>query len=181
MEIRAPVAGVVIPPPPRDGGQGADGKLPLWSDSALAKKNLGAHLQETDLVCQLGDPGHMEAVMFVDQADIELVREQQDVEIKLDAYPYQLYQTRIEEIARRNVNYSPPSLSNQAGGDLPTQTDPKTGAQKLVHASYQARAGGRRRRARLRHARHGQDLPRLETVRLRAVWRWLTRTFNFEL
>jgi hypothetical protein len=124
----------------------------------------------------------MEAVMFVDQGDIELVLEKQNVEIKLDAYPYHVYESAIEEISRRDVEYSPQSLSNQAGGDLATQTDPQTGAQKLVHASYQARAPlddpnrilvtGMRGTAKI--------YPGWKPLGWRA-WRWMTRTFNFEM
>ncbi len=182
LEIRAPVAGLIIPPPPRDGSGGADGMLPEWSGSLLMDKNLGARLKESDLVCQVGDPKKMEVVLFVEQADIELVHEGQDVEVKLDAYPYKRYQSQIEEIARRDVKYSPASLSNQAGGDLATQTDPETGAQKLVHASYQARAplddsqgvlvSGMRGSAKIH--------PGWKPLGWR-FWRWMTRTFNFEL
>jgi putative peptide zinc metalloprotease protein len=182
LEIRAPVAGMIIPPPPRDGGGGADGKLPAWSGSPLSEKNLGARLEESELVCQVGDPSSMEALMFIEQADIELVHEELEVEIKLDAYPYQIYTSTIEEISRRDVKYSPESLSTQAGGALATQTDPETGAQKLVHASYQGRApiddpnhvlvSGMRGTAKI--------YPGWKPLGFR-FWRWMTRTFNFEM
>lgn len=182
LEIRAPVAGVIIPAPPRDGSKGGKGTLPLWSGSALMERNLGARLEESDVVCQVGDPTRMEAVLIIDQADMELVRESQEVDIKFDAYPYQVYKSTIEEISRRDVEQLSPSLSNQAGGRLATQTDPETGAQKLVHASYQARAPvddpqgvivtGMRGTAKI--------YPGWKPLGWRA-WRWLTRTFNFEM
>jgi putative peptide zinc metalloprotease protein len=182
LEIRAPIAGLIIPPPPRDGGSRGDGRLPAWSGSPLMEKNLGARLEESDLVCQIGDPARMEVVMFIEQADIELVREEQEVEIKLDAYPYQVYATTIEEIARRDVKYSPESLSTQAGGALATQTDPETGAQKLVHASYQARAPLDDPRQVLVSGMRGtaKIYPGWKPLGWR-FWRWITRTFNFEM
>jgi putative peptide zinc metalloprotease protein len=182
LEIRAPAAGTIIPPAPRDGSKGGPGTLPLWSGSPLAEKNLGARLEESDLVCQVGDPTRMEAVLFIDQGDMELVRESQKVEIKLDAYPYQIYTSTIEEIARRDVEYSPPSLSNHAGGRLATQTDPETGAQKLVHASYQARASVVDPRGVVVSGMRGtaKVYPGWKPLGWR-IWRWMSRTFNFEM
>ncbi|MBW3597652.1 MAG: HlyD family efflux transporter periplasmic adaptor subunit, partial [Planctomycetes bacterium] len=182
LQIRAPIAGTIIPPPPRDGDKGGQGTLPVWSGSPLSAKNLGARLEESDLVCQVGDPSQMEAVLFIDQGDMELVRESQDVEIKLDAYPYQIYTSTIEEIARRDVEYSPPSLSNQAGGRLATQTDPQTGAQKLVNASYQARAPLDDPRGVIVSGMRGtaKVYPGWKPLGWR-MWRWLTRTFNFDM
>jgi putative peptide zinc metalloprotease protein len=182
LEIRAPIAGLIIPPPPRDGGSEAEGRLPIWSGTALSEKNVGARLEESDMLCQVGDPSQFEAVLIVDQADIELVQEGQKVQIKFDADPYQKYASIIEEIARRDVEYLPPSLSNQAGGDLATQTDPKTGAQKLVHASYQARAPLNEPDALIVSGMRGTAYvyPGWKPLGWR-FWRWMTRTFNFDL
>ena len=54
-----------------------DEKLPAWSGTPLDPENLGATLEQGVLFCQIGDPKRLEAVLVIDQADRNIVREGQ--------------------------------------------------------------------------------------------------------
>ena len=73
LSLDSPVAGVVIPPvamPARP----EVGELSGWSGLPFDAKNLGCFLETGTLFCLIGQPDTMEAVLVVDQTDIEFVR-----------------------------------------------------------------------------------------------------------
>ncbi len=150
LTLVAPIDGVVLPPPKVPDKGAGDGQLAGWSGTPLDKENLGCLLEESVLLCQVGDPDQLEAFLVIDQADIEYVREALDdqlakgkrprVEIKLDELPHHTLHTEIIEIAQDALEVAPRRLSTKSGGDLPTVTDPDTGIERPQSASYQARA-----------------------------------------
>ncbi len=124
-------------------------------------------------------------MMAVDQADINSIHAGQPVRIKLDAYADQVFETVIEsedDISRKPMPVSPESMAMQTGGALATQTDPSSGMARPLSATYQVKvplpAGmrefkiGQRGRAKISAA--PQSLGQ-------RCWRYLTRTFHFEL
>ncbi len=190
LRLTAPAAGVVLPPPwspPRDE---SDGRLAPWSGTPLEPRNLGSLLEPGTLFCQVGDPARMEAVLVIDQADVELVREGQEVDLLVDAIPHRTIARRVEdghaapltvaEIAQSDLKISPRRLSTKAGGELATRTD-SGGLERPISAAYQARVPldnpegvlrtGLRGTARIRTADQtlGERLWRLamQTVRVR--------------
>ena len=70
-----------------------EGRLPGWTGSPLAPKNLGAAYTDGELICRIGDPAELEALLVVDQADIDLVDAamakdaKPEVKLEADAYP----------------------------------------------------------------------------------------------
>jgi len=180
LSLTAPVNGTVLPPPEVH-NRPSGGELPNWSGTPLERKNLGAHLTNTVLFCQIGDPRKMQAVLVIDQDDIELIRENDAVDIKLDELPNRTFSSRIEEIANLDLKVTPRQLSNKTGGELITKTD-ESGEERPQSTSYQARAPldnadglmyiGLRGRAKI-HVRW-------QTLAGRG-WRYFTRTFNFKL
>ncbi|OHB78884.1 MAG: hemolysin D [Planctomycetes bacterium RBG_16_64_10] len=181
LTLAAPVAGTVLPPPPRPASSPEGGRLPSWSGSLLEPRNLGATITDSALFCEIGDPRRLEAVLVIDQSDIERIVIGQEVEVKLDALPGRTFAGRIEEMARTNLQVAPRSLSNQAGGDLATRTD-AAGVTHPLSTSYRARVPlddvdvalqlGLRGRAKV-HA-GWQTLGR-------RLWRYLSHTFHFLL
>jgi putative peptide zinc metalloprotease protein len=140
LTIVAPTSGTIIPPPSRqDKISTAQGRLPTWQGTPFDKRNRGALLTPTDLICQIGDPTHMDAVLIIDQAYVDLVREDQKVRVLLEAYTRKAFETQIEEIASTEVKFVPQSMSTQASGRLETKADP-SGQMRPLNTSYQARA-----------------------------------------
>lgn len=182
LELIAPIAGTVLPPPAKNDRKGPEGRLSGWTGSPFDLKNRGAHLSAGELLCLIGDPRKVEGVLVVDQSDVDLIRLGDEVEIKLDSYPTRTFTTKIKQIANDELEISPPSLSIQHGGELDTRTD-ETGMQRPLHTSFQARTEplevdeqliqlGMRGRAKVS--------AQWQTIGWR-IYRFAVRTFHFDL
>ena len=130
LRLVAPVAGMVLPPPLTTHHEPTDEKLPAWSGTPLDPENLGATLEQGVLFCQVGDPKRLEAVLVVDQADRNMMREGQSVDLKLEGFPSTTWHSEIKEIAESELKVTPQRLSTQHGGELPSKMDPHTGVEK---------------------------------------------------
>jgi putative peptide zinc metalloprotease protein len=135
--LRAPHSGTILPPP-EIGLDHAEGRLPRWSGSPFDAKNRGSFLNTGELFCLVGDPSQMEAVIVVDQADIEFVSEGDHVELLVDELPGTIFEGTIEEISRADLKHSPRNLSSKTGGELATTTN-ADGVERPLSTSYQAR------------------------------------------
>jgi putative peptide zinc metalloprotease protein len=136
----SPGNGTIIPPPLRtDKMSESAGKLKTWEGTPFDEKNNGALLTPTDLICQIGDPHQMDAVLIVDQAYIDLVKKDQKVRVLLEAYTRRAYDSKIEEIASTEVKFVSRGMSTQASGRLETKAD-AAGQFRPLNTSYQARA-----------------------------------------
>jgi putative peptide zinc metalloprotease protein len=182
LRLVAPVKGMVLPPPFTPRRDDPDEKLPAWSGTPLDRENIGAHLEAGALFCQVGDPKRLEAVLIVDQADRNLVYEGLPVDIKLEGFPHRTLHTEIKEIAESELKVSPQRLSTKSGGDLATKTDPRTGAEKPMSTSYQARSAIDDADGLYQLGLRGQARVHTRWLSLGArLWRLLSHTFNFKL
>ena len=87
LTLTSPREGFVIAPPSRNGARGGDDRLPSWSDTPLDEKNQGIHLMPSDPFCQVADTKKLEAILAIDQSDVDLVHPELFVKIKLDGLP----------------------------------------------------------------------------------------------
>ena len=71
LQLVALRAGTVMPPHAKQKREDPDGQLPAWSGTPLEPENLGAFLPISTLFCQIGEPQQMEAILVIDQSDIE--------------------------------------------------------------------------------------------------------------
>ena len=139
LKIKAPVAGVVLPPAEKITKPAPNGELPDWSGSPFDRENAGAYLTEDVVLCRVGDPTRMEAQVVIDQDDIEFIEEGQEIDIQLNELPGETLRSKVASKSETELNQSPEKLSAKAGGDLPTKTDP-TGAEVPLNTSYQVSA-----------------------------------------
>ncbi len=182
LQLTAPRDGVVLPPPWVPKREDPSGKLSKWHGTPFEPQNMGCYLEEGTRFCLVGDPEQMEAVLIIDQSDIDFVAPGQEVEIKLDHLPFETFHGKIEKIAEEEMEFSPRRMAAKQGGEVPTKTDPETGVERPASTSYYAGVHlpdpddlfrtGLRGRAKV-HVRK-------QTLGQR-VWRLLTRTFNFKL
>lgn len=182
LTIVSPGEGTVIPPPSRqDKMSQAQGKLPTWDGTPFDEKNHGALLTPTDLICQIGDPHKMDAVLIVDQAYIDLVKKDQKVQVLLEAYTRRAYDSHIEEIAYTEVKFVSRGMSTQAQGRLETKADP-SGQFRPLNTSYQVRAPLEDEHQSLQAGMQGQAriYTGWQTIFNRAS-RYITKTFHFDL
>jgi putative peptide zinc metalloprotease protein len=181
LEFVAPVDGVVLPPPevPKAPDRGT-GELPRWSGSPLQDSNLGAFLSPPALFCQIGDPRKWEAHLAIDQDDIEFIRPQLPVAIKLDELPYETFHTTIAEIGPE-MKFTPKQLSSKSGGELMSQQD-ETGTERPISTSFQARADLVDETGSLIEGLRGTAKISAPWQPLgKRLWRYVMRTFNFTL
>ena len=85
LVIRAPRAGVVLPPADRDD---KNEPVPTWTGTLLDAENLGCELQTGDVLCVIGEPRTMDAIVFVAQGDDELIQTGQPARLYVDAFPH---------------------------------------------------------------------------------------------
>ncbi len=181
LHLVARRGGVVFPPPSMPKRPRQDGKLTTWNGTPLEKRNLGATFQPGTLFCQIGDPGKFDAILVVDQSDIESIHLDQKVKVMLDESPGKVYEGEITEISPEEMKALPKQLSNKSGGSLETKTD-ESGVSKPASTSYEARVP-------LDDA-EGILIPGLKgEAKISAdfhslgwrTWRFLQRTFHFKL
>ena len=137
LRLVAPRDGVVLPPPSVKPQPDAGGKLPSWTGNALDDRNLGAMFQEGTVLCMVGDPERFEAVMVVDQTEMEFIADGQRVDLKLDAFPWQTFTGTVDQIAETHIEAGSERLSVKAGGQVPTETD-SSGREVPISTSYEA-------------------------------------------
>ena len=206
LRLTAPMAGTVLPPPwTAERPEDPEGGLPSWSGTPLEPENLGAHLDETVLFCQIGDPKKLEAILVIDQGDIQFVHGNETardangetvrdangetvekpgnrVDIKLDELPGETLHGIISEVSPSDLKVSSRRLSNKGGGTLATKTDP-SGAERPLSTSYQARVSIDDPNGLLRLGLRGQariHSDQGQTLWQRA-WRLITQAFSFKL
>lgn len=139
LTLESPVDGMVIPPAARASSPGEEGELPTWTGSPFDERNRSAFLSAGDQFCRIGEPGKLEAVLILDQHDIELIHTGQQVQIQLDAYAGDKLSSEITEISETDLRVSSRSASTQSGGGLATRTD-ASGKLRPLSTSYEASA-----------------------------------------
>ncbi len=181
LVLKAPRAGLVLPPETVDERPDPGGRLSAWSGSAISKKNLGATYAEGTVLCMVGDPQHFEAVMIVDQTEVEFVERGQQVDLKLNAFPFETFTGTVDEIAETHIEVGSERLSVKAGGSIPTTTD-EMGREVPISTSYEV-------------LMHLDDPGNLLTPGMRGnarivvgrrtvgqwLWRLFWQTFNFRM
>ncbi|MFO0921701.1 MAG: hemolysin D [Pirellulales bacterium] len=198
LKVVSGAQGIVVEPPSKEApkGQGAADQLPTWTGSPFAIENTNAYFAESDLICLVGrqNPAsvgakgiqdQMEAVIIIDQGEIELIDEGgkgDDVYIMLDAAPLSTLHglLRRENISKTELKEVPPNLSLQSGGRLDTKMD-ADGKLKPISTSYQARISLDDHEIPLRAGYRGQAKIYLGWKSL--GWRLkriVMKTFNFE-
>jgi putative peptide zinc metalloprotease protein len=136
--LKAEKDGVVIPPPMHPKSPN-DTRLPTWSGTPLEQQNVGATLKQGTVFCRVADPDKYEAVLYVDQSDIDQLHIDEKVKIMLDQLPGVVFHTTVTEKSTDPVKYTPKALSNKSGGTVETKSD-ESGASRPASVLYQATA-----------------------------------------
>ncbi len=181
LELKAEASGTVMPPPEKPRRPDPNQQLVGWTGSPLEPENQGCFLGDGELFCLIGDPEQLEALLVIDQSDRVFVAEGQKVELQLEELPWQHLFTEVQQISTKPLNESPRHLSNKAGGQLATQTDP-SGVERPMSTSYPAQAFLPDPQGLLRIGLTGQAKIHAGYRTLgQRFWRFVTQTFNFKL
>ena len=178
LRLVSPADGIVLPPRPQTAPAVA-GELVSWTGTPLDERNRGAYLDTGSLFCLIGDPTRTEAILIVDQIDVEFVQVGQTARIQLDQWPSAILSGTITEVAEVDLKVTPRELI--AHEDLPTRAD-AAGVERPLNASYQARVQLSEHDARLLIDAQGRGKIDAGAMTLgRRLYRFLARTFRLEL
>jgi putative peptide zinc metalloprotease protein len=114
LALVAPAAGVVIPAPALDRRTPNDGRLPTWSGVLLDEPNRGAWVEPGTLVCLVGDPAKLSAVLLVDDTDVARLAVGQNVRMILEQVPGRVLTGEVVDVARRDVKRSDSAMTARA-------------------------------------------------------------------
>jgi len=182
LRLVTPRSGTILPPTLVPKQTQGDAQLPTWWGSPLEPENLGATLMNGTKFCQIGDPKWLEARLVIDQGDVELVAPGQRVDVLLTQMAHLRYVSEIEKVSREDLKSSPVHLSSLHGGGLPTKMD-EGGTPRPIGLVFEAVVPlPEDDRDLLRIGLVGQAKITTEPRTLgNRIWRYFSRTFNFEL
>lgn len=183
LQVTSKEGGVIMPPPskPVPKQVEAEEQLPTWSGNPFDNKNKEAFFSEADLLCLVAEPGRMEAVLVVDQHDIDLVEEGDEADIKIDSARLKVFSGKIEKISEMEMSVAPESMGIQTGGRVDTEMD-ASGRLRPISTSYQARVPLENVEVPLRIGYRGQAKIYVgwKSVGWR-IYRFFARTFRLEM
>ncbi|MEM8945535.1 MAG: HlyD family efflux transporter periplasmic adaptor subunit [Planctomycetota bacterium] len=104
LTLRAPRDGVLIAPPDVSRDQSAEGVLSNWTGTPLQTRNLGSWVEAGTLIAQVADHEKFEALVMIDQADVEDVRTGQIVQLRPESSPWHLLEGEVIQVGRRSTN-----------------------------------------------------------------------------
>jgi len=179
--IKSPTSGTIMPAPYHPAETDEEENLATWSGTPLDVRNTGAFYNSGTLVCHVGDPTQLEAILVIDQSDIEFVGNGQNVEIFVEHLPGRQFESRVDQISRMEMKNSPRNLSSKTGGNLDTRTD-AAGRERPLSTSFEVSAPLNDAEHVLRIGGSGQGRIHVghQTIGKR-VWRYICRTFSFEM
>jgi putative peptide zinc metalloprotease protein len=133
--IKSPANGRILPPRKRK-QEAPEGQLASWTGRPLDEENLGCHLEAGTTLCHIGSPSQVEAVVVLEQSDVEFISTGQRVLLALDQLPGETVWGTVEQISDSNLDIVAPELI--AAGAIPTVMD-EQGNARPVNAPYLAR------------------------------------------
>lgn len=106
LTLTAPLAGTVIPVPNAPPRATQDGRLATWSGNLLDEANRGALVEPGTLVCLVGDPQNLSAVLLVDDTNVPRLEPGQRVRLTLDQAPGKILTGEVLDVARHDAESS---------------------------------------------------------------------------
>ncbi len=183
LTIKAPVTGTLVAAPRVENRKTDSGALARWFGTPLEHRNIGAVLDQSTLVGRIiPDHRKMEAVLAIDQSEIEFIQRNQPVKLWVYQLPGTIFEsTTSTSISPTKMKSVPKALSSRFGGDLVSTlnelgTDVPQSTTYLVNVSIDSQncliVDGATGRAKIRVGS--------QTIAQR-FWRAACRTFRFEL
>jgi putative peptide zinc metalloprotease protein len=176
LTLSAPEAGTVIAAPLVHEAKPAGGRLSKWSGAILDSENRGTWVEPGTLVCLIGNPARLSAVLLVDDAEAQRVEPGQTVRMQLDELPGQVIEGTVVEVARRDAEATAAAASLRA--DLaPLLTGLVPAGSSATH--YEVRVAFDTPTQKLVIGGRGEAKIAAQEVTLaRRMLRWFSRTFR---
>ena len=182
LVVRAPADGLLLSAPEVPGENPESGKLGSWHGSPLEPRNLGAWVDRQTLVGKVvANPGKMEAILAIDQSEIEFVQSEQPVELIVHQLPAVMHRSVTQTISPTKMLDVPSQLSSRHGGDLLTRVN-SDGKDVPESTTYLVSVPLENPEYKIVPGSTGVAKIRVGSQTIgRRLYRWLGRTFQFEL
>ena len=182
LKVVATQAGYIIPPTKLPEDDDESGDLVQWHGYPLEQRNEGCFLDASTIVARIvPDPDKFEAVLTVDQSDIEYVDSGQEVELLLHTSPWRSVMAETQSIASTKMKSVPKGLSSRFGGDLVTTQD-DSGTDIPHSATFQISVPFTAEDMLIVDGCTGKAKVRAGSQTIgRRVWRLAQKTFRFDL
>ena len=182
LKVNASCAGYLAPPDYIPKNNAEEGKLSSWYGYPTEDRNVGCYLDQSTVIGKvIADKTQMEAVLVVDQADIEFVSTGQEVELFLNSASWETVKAVVANVSTAKMKSVPKGLSSRFGGQVISSQN-KDGVDAPNSATFQVSVPfedpstsyvqGTTGRAKIRSGSR--------TIGNR-LWRLLQQTFRFEL
>ena len=103
LTIRAPRDGVIVAPPKVERETEGESRLTTWAGSPLKERNLGCWIEPGTLIAQVADSQQLEALVMIDQSDVEAVQVGQTVKLQLDGVPLSILTGEVVQVGQRST------------------------------------------------------------------------------
>ena len=114
LQLTAPMDGTIIAPPALE-QDAPEGSLSTWSGSPLDPKNLGCWIEPGTVLCMVGDPKSLKALVTVDETDAPEIERGQRVRILVASAPVRIVEGEVTDVARRgNLRSAEDSIDRRA-------------------------------------------------------------------
>jgi putative peptide zinc metalloprotease protein len=183
MTLCAPVSGEVVSAGYVEARQDEQsGRLAGWYGHPLENRNRGAWLESGTIVCTIvPDEAVAEAILAIDQSDIEFINSGNKVDLWLSQSPAKRYRSAIDRISAVEMKVVPRGLSSRFGGGLQCTSDDE-GRDVPASTTYQVRVPLQELEAVVSIGATGRARIRTSSQTIgRRIWRVLCTTFRFDL
>ena len=181
LEISAKTSGVLISPAVVKKPESESGDLASWHGVPLEKRNRGAYLEQRTLLGHIiPNESGMEAVLAIEQEDIEFVQFDQDVQLWVDQLANTTLKSKTNQISPVKMESVPKALSNQFGGRVYTTKGPD-GEERPENTTYQVSVPIQGAQSLLNGATGKAKVHVGYQTIGEKLWQVACRTFRFEL
>jgi len=182
LTVRSPIGGTILAAESVQPQNDAADRLPGLVGHALQPRNQNAVLLKQTLVCQVvPDFQNWEAILLVDQNDVEFAKVDQDVKVWLSGIPSEIFQLKVQEVAVDPVDTVPDFLAGQNGGSIDASKT-ASGGWRPASAKFQVKVA--LKKGELDFIKDNTGVARIHVGYKTAgqqIWRFLEHTFRFEL
>ena len=138
--VRASISGKVVaarrmPEPPRD--EIDNMKLDRWHGTPFDVRNDGCFVEIGQELMSLAPTDEVHAVLFIDQGHRDELKDEMEIELKLDHLPDVTYVSRVQQVSPKGELVAPEALTTRFNGPLATVSD-QQGKEKLASTAYRA-------------------------------------------
>ena len=133
LDATATRSGTIIPPPNIQPKQSSgSNQLARWSGSPLDVENENLPVDPGTLICMVGDPESMKAIVAVQQSEVALIKPDENVRMIVDELPGVEFSGVVERVSQDQMQGIARELSVNNGGTIATGPAPDGGEKPLL-------------------------------------------------